>query len=85
MDDEGVTGGELTEVLVPGTGTLIDVTVGIGNTPPGPAVSAVYSAATGRGSIADWMPNHERPTATAVTTAQATRYPTDRLTAAILL
>jgi hypothetical protein len=27
------------------------------------------------------MPNHDRPTATAVTTAQATRYPTDRLTA----
>ncbi|MEV6239727.1 hypothetical protein [Lentzea sp. NPDC051838] len=82
MDDEGVTGGELTEVPVGGTGTLIDVTVGIGNTPPGPVAS---TAATGAGSIADRIPNHERPTATAVTTAQATRYPTDRLTATTLL
>ncbi|MET9628589.1 hypothetical protein ABZX92_14105 [Lentzea sp. NPDC006480] len=82
MDDEGVTGGELTAVPVGGTGTLIDVTVGIGNTPPGPVVDS--TAATGAGSMADRMPNHDRPTATAVTTAQATRYPTDRLTAATL-
>ena len=82
MDDEGVTGGGLIEVLLGGTATLIDVTVGIGNTPPGPAVDS--TAATGAGSIAERMPNHDRPTATAVTTAQATRYPTDRLTATTL-
>lgn len=81
MDDEGVTGGGLIVGLVPGTGTLIDVTVGIGRT-PGPAVDSI--AATGAGSIADRMPNHDRPTATAVTTAQATRYPIDRLTATTL-
>lgn len=78
MEEDGVTGGELTEVLPGGTSTLIDVMVGIGNT-PGPAVDSI--AATGAGSIAERMPNHDRPTATAVTTAQATRYPTDRLTA----
>ncbi|MFS8099537.1 hypothetical protein LFM09_20655 [Lentzea alba] len=79
--DEGVTGGELIEVLLGGTGTLIDVTVGIGNT-PGPAVES--TAATGAGSIAERMPNQDRPTAAAVTTAQATRYPIDRLTATTL-
>ena len=82
MDDEDVTGGGPVEVPVAGTGTVIDVTVGIGST-PGPDVES--TAATGAGSIADRMPNQDRPTATAVTTAQATRYPTDRLTAAILL
>jgi hypothetical protein len=80
VDDEGVTV-ELVEVPVTGTGTVIDVTVGIGST-PGPAVAS--TAATGAGSIADRMPNHDRPTATAVTTAQATRYPIDRLTATTL-
>ncbi|MBM7863175.1 hypothetical protein JOD27_007022 [Lentzea nigeriaca] len=30
-------------------------------------------------------PNHDRPMATVVTNAQATRYPTDRLTATTLL
>lgn len=82
MEDEGVTGGGTAGTAVAGTGTVIDVTVGIGST-PGPAVDS--TAATGAGSIADRMPNHERPTATAVTTAQATRYPTDRLTATTLL
>ena len=85
MDDEGVMGGELIEVPVPDTGTMIDVTVGIGST-PGPIVeSTVSSAATGRGSTAERMPNQDRPTATAVTTAQAARYPIDRLTATTLL
>ncbi|GAA3640753.1 hypothetical protein C8D88_103250 [Lentzea atacamensis] len=82
MDDEGVTGDELAEVPVAGTATVIDVTVGIGST-PGPAVEP--TAATGAGSIAERIPNQDRPTATAVTTAQATRYPTDRLTATTLL
>ena len=81
MDDEGETGGELIEVPVSGTGTVIDVTAGIGNT-PGPAVES--TAATGAGATAERMPNHDRPTATAVTTAQAARYPIDRLTATTL-
>ena len=72
MDDEGVTGGG-----------PIDVTVGIGSTPPGPVVAS--TAATGAGSMAEWMPNHDRPTATEVTAAQASRYPTDRLTATTFL
>lgn len=80
--DEGVTGGVLIGGPTSGTGTLIDVTVGIGRT-PGPVVAS--TAATGAGSIAERMPNHDRPTATAVTTAHAARYPIDRLTAAILL
>lgn len=61
-----------------GTGTLSDVTVGIGNTPAPPVAS---TATTGEGSIADRIPNQDNPTATAVTTAQAVRYPIDRLTA----
>jgi hypothetical protein len=81
VGDEGVTGGGPVEVPVTGIGTVIDVTVGIGNA-PGPAVES--TAASGRGSIAYRMPNHDRPTATKVTTAQATRYPIDRLTATTL-
>jgi hypothetical protein len=77
--DVGVTGG-LTGVVA-GTGTVIDWTVGIGRT-PGPAVES--TAATGDGAITEWMPNHDRPMATAVTTAQAARYPIDRLTATTL-
>lgn len=80
MDDEGEAG--LVVVVAGGTGTVMDWTVGSGRT-PGPAVRS--TAATGAGSIAERMPNHDRPTATAVTTAQATRYPTDRLTATTLL
>jgi hypothetical protein len=65
-----------------GTGTLTEVTVGMGST----AELVVDStAATGAGSIAHRMPNQDRPMATVVTKAQATRYPTDRLTATILL
>jgi hypothetical protein len=81
--DEGVTGDEPIGGPASGTGTLIDVKVGIGST-PGPVASAAPTAATGAGSIADRMPNHDRPTATAVTTAQAARYPIDRLTATTL-
>ncbi|SDM46610.1 hypothetical protein SAMN04488074_1226 [Lentzea albidocapillata subsp. violacea] len=81
--DEGVTGGGVpTEAPGSGTGTESEVMVGIGSTAD-PVVDP--TAATGAGSIAHRMPNHDRPTATVVTTAQATRYPTDRLTAAILL
>ena len=72
MDDEGEAG--LVVVVAGGTGTVMDWT--------GPAVRS--TAATGAGSIAERMPNHDRPTATAVTTAQATRYPIDRLTATTL-
>ncbi len=80
--DEGVTGGEPIEEPVSVTGAAGAVTVGIGST----AEPVVTSAAgTGAGSIADRMPNQDRPTATMVTNAQATRYPIDRLTAAILL
>jgi hypothetical protein len=81
VDDEGVTGDGLVEGPGSGTGTTNDWTVGIGRT-PGPVVEP--AAATGAGSIADRMPNHDRPTATAVTTAQAPRYPIDRLTATTL-
>ena len=81
--DEGATGGEVpAEVPGSGTGTVSEVMVGSGSTAE---LVVVPTAATGAGSIAHRMPNHDRPTATAVTTAQATRYPTDRLTAAILL
>ena len=83
--DDGVTGGVLIGGPTSGTATLIDVTVGIGRTPGPDVASAAPTPATGVGSIADRMPNHDRPTATAVTTAQAARYPIDRLTAAILL
>lgn len=84
MDDDGETGGGTDEVPLSGTGTVIDVMAGIGST-PGPSVeSTVSSAANGRGSTAEWMPNQDRPTATAVTTAQAARYPIDRLTATTL-
>lgn len=64
-----------------GTATLIDVTVGMGRT-PGPDEES--TSATGEGSIAVRMPSQDRPTATAVTTAQAARYPIDRLTATSL-
>ncbi|WP_114773744.1 hypothetical protein [Lentzea flaviverrucosa] len=82
--DEGVTGGGGVPAEAPGsgTGTVSEVMVGIGSTAEPVATPAT---AMGAGSIAHRMPNHDRPTATAVTTAQATRYPTDRLTAAILL
>ncbi|GGU40710.1 hypothetical protein GCM10010178_36470 [Lentzea flava] len=83
MDDEGVTGGELTAVVA-GTGTL-NVTVGSGSTPGLAVEPAASTAATGAGSIAVRMPNQDRPMATVVTNAQATRYPTDRLTATTLL
>jgi hypothetical protein len=73
VDDEGVTGG--------GIGTVIDVTAGSGGT-PGSAVTS--AAAGGAGAIAERSPNHDRPTATAVTTAHAARYPIDRLTAETL-
>jgi hypothetical protein len=72
---------ELSGAPVDGIATLIDVTVGNGST-PGPAVES--TAATGAGSMAERMPNHDRPTATAVTTAHAARYPIDRLTAETL-
>lgn len=62
-----------------GTGTLIEVTVGMGRT-PGP--EGASTAATLVGSMAERMPSQDRPTATVVTTAQAARYPIDRLTAA---
>ncbi|SEQ96195.1 hypothetical protein SAMN04488000_105251 [Lentzea albida] len=79
--EEVVTGGVPAEGPESGGGTVSEVTVGIGST----ADSVVASrAATGAGSIAHRMPNQERPTATVVTSAQATRYPTDLLTAAIL-
>lgn len=72
-----VTGGALED----GAAALDGARVGIGRT----TVSGVGStAATGVGSIAERMPNQDRPTATAVTTAQAARYPSDRLTAATL-
>ena len=79
--DEGVTGDGLIEGPSSGTGTLIEVTVGIGSTadPVGE-----FTAATGAGSIANRMPNQDRPMVTAVTNAQATRYPIDRLTARTL-
>ncbi|SDP94574.1 hypothetical protein [Lentzea jiangxiensis] len=80
--DVGVTGGTPAEGPGSGTGTAGEVMVGIGSTAE-PGVGS--TTATGAGSITDRMPNQDRPTATAVTTAQATRYPTDRLTAAILL
>jgi len=80
--DDGVTDGAGIEVVVTGgRGMLSDVTVGIGRT-PAPRVAS--TAATGAGCIAERMPNHDSPTATAVTTAQATRYPMDRLTATTL-
>ncbi|GHH31062.1 hypothetical protein GCM10017774_09920 [Lentzea cavernae] len=69
------------EAPVSGTGTLIEVTVGIGSTAEPVVIS---TAATGAGSIAHRMPNQDRPTATAVTSAQAARYPADLLTATIL-
>jgi hypothetical protein len=81
VDDEGLTGDGLVEGSGSGTGTTIDWTVGNGRT-PGPVVES--TAATGAGAMAERMPNHDRPTATAVTTAQATRYPIDRLTATTL-
>ncbi|MEU3644366.1 hypothetical protein AB0E59_13390 [Lentzea sp. NPDC034063] len=80
--DDGVAGGVPTEGPGSGAGTLIEVTVGIGRTAD-PVVTS--TAATGAGSIAHRMPNQDRPMATVVTNAQATRYPTDRLTATILL
>ncbi|WP_394617811.1 hypothetical protein JNUCC0626_01565 [Lentzea sp. JNUCC 0626] len=83
--EEGVTGGGAsTEAPGSGTGTLIDVTVGIGSTAE-LTEPRVPKSAGGAGSIAHRMPNQDRPMATVVTSAQATRYPTDRLTAAILL
>ena len=86
--DEGVTGGGGVPAEAPGSGagsdagTLSEVMVGIGSTAE---LVVDPIAATGAGSIAHRMPNHDRPMATVVTTAQATRYPTDRLTAAHLL
>jgi hypothetical protein len=77
-----VTGGVLTGGLSSGIGTESEVTVGRGSTA---APSAGSAATTGAGSIADRMPNQDRPTATAVTTAHAARYPIDRLTATTLL
>lgn len=80
--DEGVTGGEPTEEPITGTSVAGAVTVGIGSTAEPVTTSA---ATTGAGSIADRMPNQDRPTAITVPSAQAARYPIDRLTAAILL
>ena len=83
--EEGVTGGggEVSiEAPVSGTGTVSEVMVGIGSTAE---LVVDPTAATGAGSIAQRMPNQDRPMATVVTKAQATRYPTDRLTATILL
>ncbi|GLY46539.1 hypothetical protein Lesp01_01950 [Lentzea sp. NBRC 102530] len=83
--EEGVTGGGVsTEPPGSGTSTLIDVMVGSGSTAE-LAVPRAPKSAAGAGSIAHRMPNQDRPMATVVTSAQATRYPTDRLTAAILL
>jgi hypothetical protein len=80
--EEVVTGGGGTaEVPETGGGTVSEVTVGIGSTADSVVVPR---AATGAGSIAHRMPNQDRPTATVVTSAQATRYPTDLLTATIL-
>lgn len=81
--DEGVTGGGGVPAEAPGSGagTVRVVMVGIGSTAE---LVVDPIAATGAGSIAHRMPNHDRPTATVVTTAQATRYPTDLLTATIL-
>jgi len=78
--DEGAEDGTLVGVSV-GVGTVIDSMVGIGRT-PGPAGDS--TAATGAGSMAERMPSQDRPTVTAVTTAQAVRYPIDRLTATSL-
>ncbi|WP_439659812.1 hypothetical protein ACSHWB_46840 [Lentzea sp. HUAS TT2] len=81
--DEGVTGGVSMEGPgSAGTGTLTEVMVGMGRTAE---LVVDSSAATGAGSIAHRIPNQDRPIATVVTKAQATRYPTDRLTATILL
>lgn len=79
--DEGVTDGGPIEGPVSGTGTVSVSTVGMGSAAEPVVTSA---AATGVGSIADRMPNQDRPMATMVTNAQATRYPIDRLTAANL-